>query len=193
MTAVSLFGNDSFFEFSELAYNTSIDSGTDWPYPQLCNVLPFSGLHGYNYGAKFPDCAVDADQKPTYGAIRRTFNDWLYAFNDTGSAQTALTAGTFLANQAVLTFPVWYRESDLLHSAASGSRPIRSGKGESIQRPRLTKIAIAAISALIATQVLGLVLLTWFIYTTPTHTRTLDAMTVTNIVAGMEADSKHCS
>ena len=97
----------------------------------------------------------------------------------------------YLANQAVLTTSLW-NENDVSAEDGTdnprGGRIIYSGAGASVHKPRLSILAIAIITFVLFLQMLGLGLLSWFIYRGLSEIRSLDVMTFSRLMAGMDED-----
>jgi hypothetical protein len=74
--------------------------------------------------------------------------------------------------------------------AYTKGRPIYTGAGFSIKKPKLTVASTVIVTLFLFLQLLGLGILAWLIHQAPAESRSLDVMTFSKIKASMEADGR---
>lgn len=175
-SAMAIFGNGSFFHTASNGTNSSEYSVLS----ALCqqNTIPFGQLDLLQFNAWQGSCSkfelMDAQTRPDEQDIPTLLWNWIGNFQQVGVAGEALLASMFFANQAMLT----------ITSAATqtfGAREIYSAPGHDLTKPVVARGGIEVISILIALQLVGIVIIVWFIYRAPTWTYALDAMAVARI------------
>lgn len=183
-----MFGNGSFFY---VAMNSSSAS-----YPpavtQICQAgnIPFLRM---NLGSDLEFMGTYSACEHINEAYNEEFNsgdleleymlfDWFQIFNRTtladggfgGSAVELLNVAIFKANEAWLTQTAdatWF----------TTARAIYTSPGSPVFRPAKTLAGTIIISTLIGLQVIGLLVLAWYIYTVPTWTTQIDAFAVARL------------
>lgn len=189
MSAISLFGPESFLhaEFQALWVNFN-ESGA-LSYDQHCSLVPFNNYIIEARNEYNDYCELTEDRQVVDGTIfRKKVESWIYDFEDKDFAEQALGAAMFLANQAVLTMRPWVPEWEA-KDRFLGGRKIYTAPGTTAQKPQLTKTSLVVISSLILLQLLGLGVLAYFIYRRPAEMKVLDAMSVAQIVADIVVDN----
>lgn len=191
MAAISLFGNKTLFESAMLAWDDTINTEDTniLPLQNICSGAAFSKLDPEElYDSEFPGCEQFSEQTFTFSTLKEYTRLWLQGFDDTDSATTAMTAAVYLANEATLTMSHWnseYMPSIYGPYFRHPGRIIYSGSGTHLQKPKLSVVAAVTISALLSLQLLGIVALTWLIYRGPSETTSLDAVTVSKMLADL--------
>lgn len=187
MTAVSLFGNKTFFELGTSAWNdTGSNSELEFlNYDKLCSLVPFSRLEPLDVGQsndgpaakeKFPACNIFARDQIDDLTLRDRLSRWLHGFNKTDQVTKAMTAGVFLANKASLTLNQWRDRNNAYYPESTG-RNIYTAPGVTVNKPDVSTANIIVLSILLFIELLALGVLTWLIYRKPSESRSLDALT----------------
>jgi len=192
MAAISLFGNNTFFDIGTAAWNESLsmDTNSILSYGKLCTIVPFSRL-GLIYGGvdgtplqeqKFPDCSISSMAYPDRKNLTEHLAEWLHGFNDTAMATRAVSTAVFLANRAGLTMDKWSTLYDTGGSLRDDTgREIYAGSGTTVHRPHISVAAIVIITCILFLELLSLGGLAWLIYRGLSETRTLDVMAFTRL------------
>jgi hypothetical protein len=192
MAAITLFGNNTFFDIGTSAWDNAVaaNDSTMMSYNSLCGLVPFVRLDpdGDN---KFPDCHPTPEGQSDEQNLREHLATWLHGFNDTGSANTAITVAVFLANEALVTMdhwnPIYSSESALRNDRG---RTIYGGYGVAVRRPKLTANVVATMTSILAVELLGLATLAWLIYRQPSETRILDVVAFLALKKRMEEQQR---
>ncbi len=180
-SAISIFGNQSFFYIAENSSNTTFQTAI----VQICQQgnIPFSRLASTQAMSFHTFCdkvASDPDDKERSRQHLGPFlGCWIKAFEETDNAEEFLSASMYFANQAMLTQTVEV-------FSGSSARQITTAPGRVVLRPGMTWAASIVISVLIFLQLVGLAYLVWYIYRVPTWTPALDAIAVARIGANLE-------
>ncbi|KAK0658726.1 hypothetical protein QBC41DRAFT_287500 [Cercophora samala] len=191
ISAQALFGPGSFFHE---ARRLSIDSNATWwnAYRTMCTGtgIPFFEEWSLMYRGSCSGAGADGeflDERRAAEEVRRllraSFNQLL-----AGSPTEIDTAVSF-ANEAVLT--IWPGSS----LAPSLVRPIYYNPKAETVKPRITGgiAGIAVVSVLLGLQVLGIILLTLYVYSSPTWTETLDSLAIIRIAHQLGGDAEPIS
>lgn len=110
------------------------------------------------------------------GDLSRMVAEWFSGFAFNTSTEDALSAGIYLANEAILTLTA---DASRLDSA----RPIYVSNGTAVAKPTINITAKAIVSFLLLVETVGLVLLAIFIYRMPTFASRMDAVHIAAIGA----------
>jgi hypothetical protein len=192
MAAITLFGNNTFFDIGTSAWDDAVaaNNSTIMSYSSLCGLVPFVRLDP-DGDKKFPECRPTPEGQGDGQNLKEHLATWLHGFNDTESANTAMTVAVFLANEAILTMDHW----NAIYSSESAlrndrGRTIYGGYGIAVRRPKLTTNVVATMTSVLALELLGLALLAWLIYRQSSETRTLDVMAFSALKARMEEEQR---
>jgi hypothetical protein len=197
MAAISLFGNMSFFDLATQTWNSTFDNTTAdaIAYNRLCSLVPFARLdpilpyHRDYRPGKFPACSASMPRAYDPKTMREYLSAWLHGFNDTQQATRAISIATFLVNEATLTMDKWLPKYTFgLSSRSTGGRTIYTGSGATIHKPKLSFAAIIIVSCVLLLEIVGLAILTWLIYRSPSEAPRLDVTTFTKLKEDMEQD-----
>jgi hypothetical protein len=183
-SAIALFGNQSFFEVAANSSKKTFPPAIQ----QICQQgqLPFSNLAFSIFTDFQSNCAaigtdhgrLSWDNSDPQELLASLLGDWFYSFNDTNSAEIALLASMYISNRAMLT-------QTATAAQAFSSRRIRFGAGMLVPLPLKTLAGTVIVSILIFLQLLGLSILTYYIYQLPTWTHALDAVEVARMAIGL--------
>ncbi|KAJ8133150.1 hypothetical protein O1611_g471 [Lasiodiplodia mahajangana] len=189
VSAEVLFGNYSFVQL--LADNATAMTPVQ-AYAAVCEhgSIPLSqpaGLFVPSYAAPLSRCydaannirgSLSNSSRPTSDTLDTYLTSILAShigmFNNTAVAEYAFKISTYLANRAILV-------NTASQERTTGARPIYYSSGSILLRPIVNTPTLVVITILIGLQLLGLVLLTRFIYSVPTWTSTIDALAMTQI------------
>lgn len=204
-------------ETATLAYNRTINSNDDDPLPfrSPCNLVPFGRLHDSTFPNTkyFPSCRMPDgprslnDEVPltTWETLKYHRFRWLHGFNDTETAEMALSSAIFLANKATLTLDQWADEftdfgCDELQKTCTGrsyhgkrdfrGRTIYSADGTTVHKPKISNTAVVVMSTYLAVQLVALAVLTWQIYRAPSSISWLDSESVTRILGEIRSEKE---
>lgn len=171
-TAMTLFGDDSWLamtrDLTATMESSSVSDIAASPFAaSICRMTPFLA-------------AFDTSACEQHVPLDNLVQNWTYMFSDPHVLELQLFAGIFLTNKAILTFS--NDEFSLYDIGASGRR-IYTGPGSAILKPNVSLAALIVISTLIFAQVLGLAVLTYFIYHVPSWTSALDGTAMARIGA----------
>lgn len=180
-SAIAIFGNESFFYIAANSTNETFPPAK----AQICQQgrMPFQRLGLLDFTDFQNNCYNISDlrqQRTDDESLARLIYSWAYGFNDTVTAEKALTISMFFANQAMLVRTIDYT------SGLFSGRPIFSSPGIVIIRPFKTIAGTVIISVLILLQLIGIAYTVWYIYKVPIWTSALDALAVARIGASME-------
>lgn len=103
------------------------------------------------------------------GDLSRMVAEWFSGFAFNTSTEDALSAGMYLANEAILKLTA---DASRLDSA----RPIFVSNGTAVNKPTVHITSKVVVSFLLLIEVLGLVLFAMFIYRMPTFASRMDAV-----------------
>lgn len=182
ISAVALFGNESFFGMSKRAMQV----GSRVAMEDLCQTyrIPFLSADRPDFLDFNGNCqrttleSGEPESADQYGYdITSQLLSWFRAFNDTSAAVNALGIATYYASEALLTQGA---------NAAHGSRSIYSSDGRTTQRPSMSIGSMIALCALLAVEVVGLTLIAVYRWRTPTWTSTLRSLTVAQLANTMD-------
>lgn len=189
-TAISLFGNESFFH---IAANSN--STTHRAHPpaimQICQTghLPFASSSSSSYFFNLystcsytnTDTSNISPNGPDQGADALTdlLISWIYGFINTSSSNQALSAAMFFSNRASLTQTV-------ANTYDYSAREIFSSPGTLVSLPYKSLAGTVVVSVLLVLQVLGIACLALFIYRVPTWSHSLDAVAVARLGATVD-------
>lgn len=188
VAAEALFGNFSMLQFLS---DTTLNLTSTQALLAMCQHgnPPFSRLTAFTYtntfliGDRCRNIAAHLQGTDRYrGADPIYMADTLLLslmqpFVSNGSEDVAeylLSIAMYLANEAVLTETVKVAIGDT-------KRPIYFSPGKLVLKPKIDKISLIVLSVLVGLQVLGLVVLTWYIYSMPTWAPALDAVALARI------------
>ena len=121
-------------------------------------------------------------------SLLRTIHHLLAAFSPASkdrnldNTENLLTTAMFVANQALITMAS--PEFGPANAPPEG-RLIYTSPGTAVQKPYLSRTAVAVLSVLIGLQLLGLGYLTYYLYRVPSWTDQLDAMAMARIGASL--------
>lgn len=188
-TAAALFGNTSWFD-NVVSYSVNMTSkgennAVTWQ--RLCEGMPLGQLFldkGDTLGLPDPGEHCTYDQRSARGFratednLLNIRNGWLRAFvpqhdawlvtkgdlQPTAMVESMLQIGLFAANRALLTF----HSPNSIGSFHSQGRSIYSSDGQIVQKPEMSSTALIFLTILLGLQLLGLALLTYYIYHVPT-------------------------
>ena len=194
-SALAMFGNESFFF---VAANSSENT---YPYvsSQLCQSgnIPFLRLDvdvQDQFGFLFGTCSYkfSGGNIPTSDDfdLMGMLYSWFSIFKKTKrdpyepDAIEALEIAMFFANEAWLT----QTAAPALSWNGENSRAIYTSEGTTVHRPHKTLAGTVIVSVLIVMQVLGLLMLAWYIYSVPTWTTKLDAYAVAQLAKSLDDD-----
>jgi hypothetical protein len=178
VSAMALFGNESFFGTAR--------SGTDEAAARsICQgqMIPFAN--------QFPDY-FEADSDPCFDTAVEpvevvdpsdTVNlllNWIRFLNYTDTAETALAAAVFYANQATLSLS--------LQASGDGVRDIYSSQGLTTQKPIVSLASIIVLSSLLFIEIFGLIALAVYILRTPTWTASFNSYTIAQLARSLNDD-----
>ncbi|KUI66480.1 hypothetical protein VM1G_02340 [Cytospora mali] len=110
------------------------------------------------------------------GDLSRMVAEWFSGFAFNASTEDALSAGMYLANEAILTLTA---DASRLDSA----RPIYVSNGTALVKPSIHNTAKVIMSFLVLVEIAGLLLLAVFIYRMPTFASRLDTVHIAAIGA----------
>ncbi|TPX14543.1 uncharacterized protein E0L32_005235 [Thyridium curvatum] len=197
MASIALFGNQSIIA---LARNQTAETFGD-ALVRACedDMVPFSRL-----GAAFSDSApakacaglAAARSGPSSPDSRLLSSMAFEAVNATvapfaGDARrgaSLLDLATLFANEAYLTTAASGQVGDgavVSRSFATPARAVFRQPGVRLFVPRMSTVALAAISALVGLQVALIAVLLWYVYSVPTWTERLDALAVARLALQM--------
>jgi hypothetical protein len=188
LASLSIFGNDTFYSHGMRAWNdpANANGSEKLSYKEFRDSAPFTRF-GYPFGSMyFPSCITtyNEPEKKTQSLTKASCSVWLQEFGDIGVANIALSNAMFIASRAVMTVRQWGPR------AYTKGRPIYTGAGFSIKKPKLTVASTVIVTLFLFLQLLGLGILAWLIHQAPAESRSLDVMTFSKIKASMEADSR---
>ena len=144
------------------------------PFPQL-SKLYWEGWQGYCYNISRN--AYQQGTKDMDGMLLEMLSSWIFNFRVPESARLALSAGMFLANEALLT------QTAQATSQLGNARPIFSSPGLTLAKPQKSLASTIVISCLLGMELLALAYLAWCIYRVPTWTQSFDALSVATMAA----------
>ncbi|KUI57791.1 hypothetical protein VP1G_05070 [Cytospora mali] len=110
------------------------------------------------------------------GDLSRMVAEWFSGFAFNASTEDALSAGMYLANEAILTLTA---DASRLDSA----RPVYVSNGTALVKPSIHNTAKVIVSFLVLVEIAGFLLLAVFIYRMPTFASRMDAVHVAGIGA----------
>ncbi|XXG99326.1 hypothetical protein Hte_005663 [Hypoxylon texense] len=182
VSAEVLFGNYSFLQF--ITDNTTALTSKQ-AFAAVCEhgSIPFSQVATFDTIGERPSLyCFDIPHQLSGGHDDDWYDEDLVSvvtshariFNDTDVAEYALTMSMYFANRAVLTKTV-------LGQNPVGQREIYASPGTTTTRPTMATASLVVITVLMFLQVLGLIILAWFIYSMPTWAAAFDAMEVARI------------
>ena len=134
-----------------------------------CSFLNMPGKVPEVDGSAYGSADYNETDEQITGDLSRLVADWFSGFAFNASTEDALSAGMYLANEALLTLTV---DASRIDSA----RPIYVSKGMAVVKPSIHNTAKAIVSFLLLAEIVGLLLLAAFIYRMPTFTSRLDAV-----------------
>ena len=161
---------------------------------QLCNSirLPFDGLSQNdirswhnpaacdNDGNLVSPSNFDPDKRPLFFPLL----DWLSNWSDPQNALVALMTSAYAVHNRMFLAAAQVEGEGM-------SFNINTAPGTSVQKPEISAAPMVLISCLLAFQILGLGLLTWYALRDPVWTETLDARAVLRIGAEVAKGGSH--
>ncbi len=184
-SAISLFGNQSFFNTASTSVapaNASFTNASSLAVlAQICraNRIPFTRLDiDFENDQLLSSCYSKQKEDHEETSLIAFIYQWFAMF--AANPQEALSVSLFFANEAYLTKTA---EATALMTA----RAIYTSPGFSMVKPDKALASTIAISILLFLELLALSYLTWYIYSTPTWTTSLDALAVARIGASLPA------
>lgn len=183
MSAISIFGNQSFFYIAANSTNQTYPQ----PIVQICQSgrIPFSTFTLTKFSRFQGICRLNGiGEDALYASapeenLAGLLGEWLYNFGDPGTAEEALAASMYLTNRASLT-------QTISASFPFSARKIYFGAGMLVPLPRKTMAGTVVVTVLIFLQLAGLAYVTYYIYHLPSWTHALDAVAVARIGASMD-------
>lgn len=185
--ALAMFGNGSWLDTLNLVYpgvvadNTTIAGAL----AGLCQMLPLGNIDVFGRH-EYCETIESVGRNPGWYSpsivLSSLTRDFFWSFYTPKLARATLNTATFYANQALL--------SQMAGRAGSDSREYKRGTEQTSQLmtvPVLSVPAIAIVSILIAMQVVCIVILLAYIYSSRVWTRTLDALAVARVGAQLSA------
>ncbi|KAJ8116922.1 hypothetical protein ONZ43_g4328 [Nemania bipapillata] len=157
--------------FSQVGYLSTSAGPTSLDYCYNAAGDVYSSLNGGSYAS--PQ-ALNTDLTTILAAHTATFSN-------TDIAEYALKISTYLANRALLI-------NTASNEQPFGPRPIYYSPGLAFPQLIVNKPSVIIITILIASQLVGLLLLTRFIYSVPAWTSTLNALEVAQIGKALPID-----
>ena len=183
-SAISLFGNQSFFNTvstSAAPANANFTNASSLTaLARICREsrIPFTRLNIVN-GEQFHSlCYLDQEEDDGETMLITFIYQWFATF--TADSQEVLSASLFFANEAYLT-----QTADA--TALLTARAIYTSPSFTMAKPDIALASTIAISVLMFLELLALSYLTWYIYSAPTWTTSLDALAVARIGASLPA------
>lgn len=182
--AMAMFGNDSWFDMLKEVMADVEDSNltSSAAMTILCSMRPFGNIDVFNDNIACENTRYGGRRYYMYDTDSELFADFVRGmfgqFKTRKLARATLNTATFYANNALL--------SQLSSTSSFGTREYKYGTQEREERmrvPILSVAAIATVSILIALQVVGIVILLVYIYSSRVWTKTLDALAVARIGA----------
>lgn len=186
--AMAMFGNESWFDMLKEVMADVEDSNltSSAAITLLCSMRPFGNIDVFNDNVACENTVYGGGRYYIYDRDSELFADFVRGmfgqFKTQKLARATLNTATFYANYALL--------SELRSVLGFSSREWKYGTQESDERmyvPVLSVAAIATVSILIALQVVGIVILLVYIYSSLVWTKTLDALAVARIGAQLSA------
>lgn len=168
MTAIALFGKNTYFDIAAQAWNSSANENSNMlSGERICNVVPFARLEPRTWDelhtdsdTRFPGCDPRTETEPEQLHARQFLSKWLHGFNNTGIALTALSSAVFLANRAVVTTDQFISRYRIGSSSRDGyGRSIYSGYGTTISKPQLSLSVVIGMNSILALELLRLAIL----------------------------------
>lgn len=141
-----------------------------------CSFLNLAGRVPETDDADYTFANYNETSEKITGDISRMVAEWFSGFAFNSSTENALSAGMYLANEAILTLTA---DASRLDSG----RPIYVSNGTVVVKPRIHNTVKAIVSFLHLVEIVGLVLLAVFIYRMPTFASRLDAVHIAAIGA----------
>ncbi|KAG8159181.1 hypothetical protein KVR01_010842 [Diaporthe batatas] len=176
---VAMFGNDSWLDMLKVAMEDVEDSNLTIAaaITILCSMRPLGDADGFNDNEACRDAVYPSHTfYETPAVLFSTFvRDMLKQFQTGRRARATLNTATFYANSALLTE---------LTQRADDSPAYKYGIQESDEHlyvPVLSLAAIVTVSILVGVQVVGIVILLVYLYSSKVWTWTLDAIAVARI------------
>ncbi|KAL1858258.1 hypothetical protein Daus18300_010004 [Diaporthe australafricana] len=185
---MAMFGNDSWLGSLSLAFDADTANETAAAaLTMVCQMRPL-GNRGDIFSLGAIDCDWSEYQSYFGYSDRRSYlfgnavREFFGAFNSPRLGRAMLNTATFFANNALL--------SQMSSGSAYNVNDYKYSTGETDEWmlvPVLSLGVIIAVSILILLQVVGVVLLLIYIYSSPVWTKTLDAMAMARVGAQLSA------
>lgn len=186
-TAQALFGNDSWFSTIQQILNVAPNNQTELQFiVLLCQLMPLNQASYFDLGFTSIYCSDIGlqdvvDNGPVSENLAKLIRYFFYSFSSPRMARAIVNTGTFFANSDLLSqvlpqYPPYSTNMSnmVLSYDAYETEPLI---------PVVSTHAFVAITVLIALQVLSIILLLLYIYSTPVWTKTLDAMALVSLGA----------
>lgn len=184
----AMLGQESWFQ--PIANSTNIQETRDSFISACTRGLPFATYSGYlrngfstanlrcsllDYSRLPPldtnTTTTDAPTAQIAGAASRLVAEWFSGFAFNSSTEDALSAGLYLASEALLGITADSSKID-------GARPVYVSGGTSTVKPTMRNPSKAIVSLLVFVQVVGLLALAWSSYRVPTFASRMDSLHV---------------
>lgn len=184
---MAMFGNDSWLDTLNLAMadveaeNTTVNAAL----AMVCQVRPLGNIDTFANGATCEETEYRASYESWYTPRRRLsflVRDMFKSFRTRKLARATLNTATFYANKALL--------SRMNTGSGSYIQDSKSASEESDERmavPVLSMAAIATVSVLVALQVVCILVLLAYIYSSRVWTLTLDSLAMARVGAQLSA------
>lgn len=187
LTALALFGNESFFAASAQA--SQINSSTAALAMCRAHRVPFYAMSSnLEYAVTGSAChdienraARDTDRDFGWDMADGLLN-WFTLFNDTAVARSALGIAHYYACAAVLS-----RAAQAVNSA--DLRTIWTSDGRATKKPTMALPSMVALSFLLLVEVVVLLRVAYYAWRTPTWTGTFKSVTVAQLANSMDKDT----
>jgi hypothetical protein len=183
-TLLAMFDNSSFYQ---TATNVTLNTDARSIFLALCvrgspfNIFP---LYTTREFAEVMSTCNDISYRPvntTKADIDLLVYKWLNAWSNTDDLTQALAAGNYLSSKALLTKAGG-------QNVPQGSRMIATAAGTTVSKPDVSLPAKIVISVLLAVQVLSLIGLVVFIYSSKTWNRRLLPLMILLLGEGLEGE-----
>ena len=186
MTAISIFGNQSFFG-TIARYPAKVASDIVCADPRI----PFAYFSIYDGISHKPPCFSSSLEEDDYG-LSTSLAEWLSHWHILDDVHEWLSFSMFYANHATLDVASSHTSEGLLGELGDDERPprtINTSEGYNIQKPWADLASLIVLGLLYALQLIILIAFAVYIYRNPTWTRSLDAFSLVRVVASMDRES----